>query len=101
MSLQCLSAFYDLRILFSVYSPIVCPYLVVRNDTKGGDVYIYPEEVETQLNATSTGTLTVNCTSGGWPPPTISWMVNDVSIYDFPYYNVTENGQVSLWNCMY
>lgn len=90
-------------VFLSPPTPIDCPYLLVPNDTSGEQLYIHPQLVETELNATSVGVLTVNCNSSGWPPPLISWSLrshgNITSIYDFPNYNVTENGQVSLWSC--
>ena len=98
--------FYDC-VLFNCslfYSLIECPYLLVENDTIDGEVYIHPELVQTELNATSVGVLTVNCTNSGWPPPRVSWYLssngNMTSVYNFPNYNVTENGQVSLWGYM-
>lgn len=87
-----------------LYSPIDCPHLLVENDTSGGELYILPQKVETELNATCVGVLTVNCTSSGFPTPLTSWSLvshgNVTSVYDFPNYNVTENGQVSLWSFM-
>ena len=88
-----------------LFSSIIleCPHLLVRNDTEDNQVYLYPPMVETELTDTSEGILLVNCSSSGWPTPIITWSVdvqgNRSSIYNFPNYNVTENGQVSLWSC--
>ena len=93
----CSSVSYLSFLLFILDSP----HLLVKNETDNDDVYIYPRLVETELNSTSEGMLTVNCTSTGWPTPRIDWIVdisgNLTSIYDHPNYNVTENGQVSPW----
>ena len=72
----------------------------MRNETKHNESYLYPKNVETELTDNSTGILTVNCTSSGWPTPRIDWIVAIRGIvrrsYELPNYNVTENGQVSL-----
>ena len=77
-----------------------CPHLLVRNNTEDNEVYLWPPMVETELTDTSKGVLLVNCSSSGWPPPIITWSVdvqgNRSSVHNFPNYNVTENGQVSL-----
>lgn len=97
----CSSVSYLSFLLFILDSP----HLLVKNETDIDDVYLYPRLVETELNETSEGMLTVNCTSTGWPTPRIDWIVdisgNLTSIYDHPNYNVTENGQVSPWICMW
>ena len=94
---------------FSSYYNIECPHLLVRNETVNNELYLYPRQVETELTATSKGTLTVNCTSSGWPTPRIDWIVDIPArgivtrSYNLPNYNVTANGQVSIfincWQC--
>ena len=86
-----------------------CPRLLVRNETVNNELYLYPHQVETELTATSKGTLTVNCTSSGWPTPRIDWDADiparDIvtTSYNLPNYNVTANGQVrsfiNCWQC--
>ena len=72
----------------------------MRNATCNNESCLDPPCVETELTDNSTGILTVNCTSSGWPTPRIDWIVAIRDIvrrsYELPNYNVTENGQVSL-----